>query len=90
MVRNALSFPFTLSFVKPGFDVPIAPPNINSNSVSITSSASALPVNTFVPSKNVVVPFVYTFSTSVTNTPAKVALFMPNAFVEYAKPVNTD
>ena len=63
-----MSFELTLSDVNPGFEVPLGPPKIKSNSTSITSSAKALPVSTLVPSKNVVVPVVETFKTSVANT----------------------
>ncbi len=67
---NALSFASTLSEVSPGLEPPVGPPNMSNNSVSITSSASALPVNTLVPSKNVVVPVSLTFKTSVARSEA--------------------
>ena len=63
------------SLFKVGLLVPIGPPNISSNSTSITSSSNFLPDKVFAgtPSKKVVAPVVETFNTSVTNKPVKVA-----------------
>ena len=64
-----------------GFSVKSSPPKINNNSTVITSSAKALPVKTFVPSKKVVLPSKETFNTSVANKPVNAYAVKPNAFV---------
>ncbi|MNL60447.1 hypothetical protein D3C87_1842580 [compost metagenome] len=63
--------------------MPVGPPKINSNSTSITSSASALPVKTFVPSKKVVGLTLETPKTSVAKIPVKASASNPKALVVY-------